>query len=61
MEIEKDKYGVIENERQKLKRFIPESLRMPWERGFAGVVLGGGDRLLQVSSLMDQECEVHGR
>ena len=53
MEIDKDEYGMVESERRKLKRFIPESLRMPWERGFAGVVLGGADRHLQVSSLME--------
>ena len=53
MEIDKDEYGIIESERQKLKRFVPESLRMPWERGFAGVVLGGADKHLQVSSLME--------
>ena len=53
MKIDKDEYGMIESERQKLKKFVPESLRMPWERGFAGVVLGGADKHLQVSSLME--------
>lgn len=34
MEIEKDEYGMITSESQKLKKFIPETLKMPWERGF---------------------------
>lgn len=53
MDVQRDEYGVITSESQKLKRFVPEPLKMPWERGYAAVVLGKPDRLMPLDMLMD--------
>lgn len=53
MEVEKDEYDMITSESQKLKRFIPESLKMSWERGYVAVVLGKPDRLMPMDVLME--------
>ena len=38
--VESDEHGAIDSAVKKLKMAVPVSLVMPWERGFAGLVLG---------------------
>ena len=52
-EVSTDEFGMIKNEQQKLRKFIPEHLKMPWERGFAGVVLNQGGNILPLECLRE--------
>ena len=51
--IDWDEYGMIPNEQHKLKKFVPEHLKMPWERGFAGAVLNQKVEILPLESLKE--------
>ena len=51
--IDWDEYGMIPNEQHKLKKFIPEHLQMPWERGFAGAVLNQKVEILPLECLKE--------
>ena len=53
MEVDKDEYNMIGSESQKLKQYIPDTLRMPWEKGFAGVVLTGKAGVLPLECLQE--------
>lgn len=53
MEVDKDEFDVIVSEQQKLRKFVPESLRMPWERGFAGLVLNPRSNVLPMERLRE--------
>lgn len=52
-EVNADELGMIQNEQQKLRKFIPEHLKIPWERGFAGVVLNQGVNILPLECLRE--------
>ena len=53
MVVNKDEYNMIGSESQKLKQFVPDTLRMPWEKGFAGVVLSGKSGILPLECLQE--------
>lgn len=53
MQVDKDEYDMILSEQQKLRKFVPESIRMPWERGFAGLVLNRQVNIIPLECLKE--------
>eukprot|EP00913_Durusdinium_trenchii_P000697 g649.t1 len=47
------------SEVQKLKAHVPMELKMPWERGFAGLVLKGGTSVMETAFLDEDKWRPH--